>query len=1259
MKGNRKQRIKSRLALLLSLLLAFSFPGHTIPAWGAGMTGNEVDTETSFTITIDDAEITAVQVGGDTLTESDGSYTITAGTLKEADVTITFQTEMKKWCEETGVTYEGLSVSGVAPDETAKRKFTYSTTVEDVLDSDSGAGSAITLSLTDATTYTITQDEKVTVALTPSYWADGSNGYYAPQKEGESVTVTLNPDKGYELTNLTLSGESQTAGTSSIVIDKDNAGNIAFTVQLIPMNAPTGTFQFVDTYYGTTDPATVTYTLPDGENPNAYDLQYLIKNGEDSPQAADVWTDWLSSSTAGGVTTYQCQVDYTSSVGSKKVYVRYKDTIVTDHYSDYQDSSPIRFDFTAPAVTGGPELLINEQPQSGITGYVKQGDTVSFRLTVSDSESGLDKLTYTIDGTSTDLPANGAKEVTFTIPYAIAEKTDSITYTVTDCAGNTTSEQTIDTSKIEFDFTLPTATITFKDAQGNVITDLDKWYSEEVYVEIAMQDPDGSDPSESVSGIDTGNTKLLNNGETISYTEQAGTALGEYIWSSGPLPTGRHMITLEVADKAGNTSSYSSSAAMKIDMEGIQETGVVFENGDGKTDFYEAFAITAEASSYSGITKMEFTFFDESGKQTGTPLTVSEVSNNLASILFPADTLGNFKGSVQITYTDNCGRRQEGFRYPFSYNREGAAIRMEAKEEWSNGDQQVSIEVSDGITGIETLEIYVDGRLIETRPVNDADYKGEFLVSENSASALGTQIQVVAVSHSGKRVTSYAVVRIDKQAPAIQLSGMTEGGIYNGIRTLQITTSENIWNEMQPVSVTVERTLDGATTTLDFGSFGMTADVQEEFRRFTEDGSYLVTVTAVDAAGNTDTKRISFIIDRTAPQLSMTGVREGDYSNAAVTVNFQAVESFFETNEVVIEVLRRLDGSTYESTVNFMNSGRISNASRTFTEDGDYTITMRATDRAGNVGAVQTVSFTVDRTAPTVSLSGTKDYFVTGEPVTLNFSVIEAYFQTNRIQITGNRKLANGQTVALRFPAWNNSGRTSLLSQSFSEDGYYTIVLSAVDKAGNASEQTLHFTIDTQAPVIKGLDKYDGKYVTAFRLEETLEDLISELTIPTVRLTLNGEAYNGEEITKEGKYTLAIEVTDEVGLRTVKTIEFVVDTTPPRVIFAGVENRKVYTEVVNLNLTLENEEDEITEILINGEPYTLTEGSSSYDLTFNSYGKYEVTVTTIDRAGNEGSQSITFTYSEYRNNLFLWILIAALLAAAALTVVIVVRTKKK
>ena len=53
--------------------------------------------------------------------------------------------------------------------------------------------------------------------------------------------------------------------------------------------------------------------------------------------------------------------------------------------------------------------------------------------------------------------------------------------------------------------------------------------------------------------------------------------------------------------------------------------------------------------------------------------------------------------------------------------------------------------------------------------------------------------------------------------------------------------------------------------------------------------------------------------------------------------------------------------------------GEVTELSHSFNEDGDYQITVNATDRAKNKADVKTLNFTVDNIKPIVKVTGAKN----------------------------------------------------------------------------------------------------------------------------------------------------------------------------------------------------------------------------------------------------------------------------------------------
>lgn len=1110
---------------------------------------------------------------------------------------------------------------------------------------------------------------------------DGFQYYRSPSSNYTGAEITISPKPGYQYGGSSLDYDATKNEDGSVVLKVKNDKTVTIIIKPIPVDVPENALEWTDEfetgYNSKGRTVEVSLTPTPEEAAKNYTLKWA-RAASPTPMISNLTWNEVTKNADG---KYTFNVDYDVNEG-EQTYIIYRYSNGVSNSSARWNTNPVKFDIVNPSLAKCWVEANGETVWEEVSGATqapawinKQQNQCVIRLQGEDNQSGVEKVVYSIyDVVGTPIQskvesiadANGVCSISYTADMQgdIANFPIKLEYEIYDKAGNTTGVLTKTLSDmIGFDFTLPELSVSYTNTSGQLITNLNQWQTEDVLVTITVTDPTGA-AYEQVSGIDRLQIIDTVSGVAKDITTDA-VRRPDGTYQLRLSTDAAHQLSIAAYDKAGNKST-ESKAEVKLDKSGIQNSRVTLSTVSQDADasqFADAFTVYAQAEAASGIKEMIFYVYENGTNRLLKEQTVTnfQVTGNLAEASFhyePATDEEN--GYVVVRFLDNAAKSvTEGNPHvvyseqkPFAFNKNGANIQIKGNTAWTNEDVTLDIQVESHSTTITSVIYYVNNQRVKEVPVNALSYEDHaFKIQENSPMG-GTQVEIVAVcgANAASRIETRAsiIVYVDKQAPTVQLSGIRSGAVYNTNQVLQIVTNENIWNHMQPISVVAEKTLDGVTTTVDMGAYAVEAEDYTARKTFTEDGVYEVTVTAVDAAGNRAVQTISFTIDKTAPVISMRGASDGAYSSQPVTIQFQAIESFYETNSVKITIERVIDGATYNQTLNFTNTGKTSTLNNQFSEDGDYTITMTAVDRAGNAATVQKLSFTVDCTAPTVTLTGTKDYVVTQKAVMLSFVVTEAYYKTNQVEIQGSRRGVDGKIETFTVKGWNNAGRTSSLSQEFKEDGYYTITITARDKAGNSKQQTIHFTIDTQPPVIGDLSQYDGKYLSEFELGKRLENLITELTVPTVKMTLNGEAYDGGKITADGKYTLVIEVTDEVGLTASKTIEFVIDTIAPKIIFAGAENRKTYTEPVNLNLSLENESDTIVSILINGEPYELTDGKTVYDLAFDTYGNYEVVVNTIDAAGNENSQTIKFTYAKHKNVALLFVVIGCGGAAAVI-----------
>lgn len=511
----------------------------------------------------------------------------------------------------------------------------------------------------------------------------------------------------------------------------------------------------------------------------------------------------------------------------------------------------------------------------------------------------------------------------------------------------------------------------------------------------------------------------------------------------------------------------------------------------------------------------------------------------------PLEEEGNYK--IVLEGTDQAGDKGESVTVSFRISWTAPTIKAECDMDytiWSNRDITFHTTVSDSKVGIKKITYKANGKTIKKitfdEPVYAYDY--ELTISENADKVSGYPVIIEATNNCGISSMLRRRVYIDKEAPELELSGVENGVHYNSDQSITVDVGDVSYSGTATIFV-VKRTLDGKTHTMYVPAFHSQQYKDTYSQRMTREGNYKIYAIATDSAGNvTKSNTLSFVIDKTAPKLNLSGVDADSVNNAPVTLNISCVEAFYITNSVSIQVERKLDGkTTTKELTGFPRTKKKSTLQHTFTEDGIYRVSVSAKDKAGNISQAQALIFSVDQTKPEIRIRGTGNYEQWGKSVTLQFTVVESFYQDNTVIISGTRRDMYGVATDIELPKLAKTGKTSTLSQTFTEDGIYTFKVSSKDKAGNENSGEIHFTIDQTAPRINGIKKFDGGCYPEFKLADTLDGLFEDLTVISYRILLNGVEYNGTDtITEEGKYNLYVMVEDELGHTSSETIEFMI-----------------------------------------------------------------------------------------------------------------------
>lgn len=201
-------------------------------------------------------------------------------------------------------------------------------------------------------------------------------------------------------------------------------------------------------------------------------------------------------------------------------------------------------------------------------------------------------------------------------------------------------------------------------------------------------------------------------------------------------------------------------------------------------------------------------------------------------------------------------------------------------------------------------------------------------------------------------------------------------------------------------------------------------------------GSHTIVIQATDAAGNdSSAKSVSFTVDTVAPTLTLTAGPDTFINTSGATLEFSA-------NETGVSFQCKLDAGTAANCTSPKTYSSLSS--------GAHTVLITGSDAAGNPATNSlSVSFTVDTTAPTVSIASISSYISTNS--------LSVSFSSNESNSTFQCKLDSGSYAAC----------TSPLSLTSLAEGSHTVSVKATDRAGNTSNSSSRsFTVDTTPPVI-------------------------------------------------------------------------------------------------------------------------------------------------------------------------------------------------
>jgi hypothetical protein len=685
-------------------------------------------------------------------------------------------------------------------------------------------------------------------------------------------------------------------------------------------------------------------------------------------------------------------------------------------------------------------------------------------------------------------------------------------------------------------------------------------------------------------------------------------------------------IFTKATDHVKNTGDYQSPSAVIVENEvqhaksasiSFEKEPTSYKDNNGLDLYGKNVPVNIKVSDpYSGIGKIEWSVvapYDEVNNQSGTAVIDNEknvsgdsgwdptkTDQNLVTEMTKTVLVGNDSNGIvlHVKLTDRAGNTSEqdmtfsidktaptisvtydnnspDSQYTDYYKADRTATIVVSERNFRPEDVQYEITNQDGevpkLAGWSTIENVQDPNqtkhIATVKYSADGDYGFNINYKDNAGNA--------AAPFTEQKFT------IDKTIPVVNVSynndSASNGEYYKAARTATIQINEH---NFDPTRVKVEGTASDNGNAVAFpqvSGWATNGDLHTATIHYSADARYSFDIDFMDKAGNTsaDYQPDQFIVDQTAPNITISGVANKSANNGEVMPKVTYSDTNFNKNGVSIKLTGANRGTvaTEGSFADAPNGGvyTFKDFAKDKKVDDLYTLTANLVDFAGNQ-TTQTIQFSVNRFGSVYvfddSLKQIEGKYVKHEKdvVVTETNVDTLKPETVKVKLTKNgtpSDLTEGKDYTI-----THSGGGGMWSQYkyivnkevFADDGKYAVSLYSEDAAGNINENIdegkkaeISFGIDKTAPVVIPIDLESGKEYAVDKKSVTVS-IKDNLVLKGAKIYLNGKKVahkvDGENYTftipsSNSTQNVKIVAVDAAGNEYVKSVnDFLVSTNP-------------------------------------------------------------------------------------------------------------------
>ncbi|HKH10786.1 MAG TPA: Ig-like domain-containing protein [Rubrobacter sp.] len=420
---------------------------------------------------------------------------------------------------------------------------------------------------------------------------------------------------------------------------------------------------------------------------------------------------------------------------------------------------------------------------------------------------------------------------------------------------------------------------------------------------------------------------------------------------------------------------------------------------------------------------------------------------------FAPDLAQDGRYAYEVRVTDDVGNTDTKTR-AFTIDRTNPTLSLTGGPDGGtfgpNTRQAWTFASGDATSGPATVECAVAVRTAEGTP-NFAYGPCEAAGSHSVTNGPDDRTYLFSVRATDKAdnqtVVTTAPIRIDATRPTVDLTAPANGASFGSSMRVSATAADDL--NVQRVQFMVDGTVRREVTAAPYA-----ADLNVQ--TLTE-GRHTVSARAVDGVGNTSTlSEVVVIVDR---QISLTlgsTPAHGSLTNAPRVPLAFATDSDVPAANQRCQI--RLGGAVvrpFEVCASPFDPD--------LTDDGTYTYDVQVRDEAGNP-LTRSRTFTLDRTAPTLTVNGPEDDVVVGPDSSMTWALIEDDATTGVSRVECGVARAGTRPT---FAVCDVRNAPYTISNAQRADGDYAFTARAVDGVGNTTEVVRRFTVDRTPPVVE------------------------------------------------------------------------------------------------------------------------------------------------------------------------------------------------